>query len=272
MQASEPRAAARTIPSCRPARLPKRARIRRRLTLGCLARRTLIRTSAPHLPDGQPPSASDMRRYSLMWAIFSPSSFFMPKVALARDHDPLCLGTARAVHGLRTVTDRPPYRGLGFRSGAGFSGGFPWKRLPLPSGISPRIYRASGSRKSFSDGAVTMMPPAISPQADNLIWEARYVLFAYIGKQQVNDIVARFRLMPFRRARNTARIQRFVEVRHLDQLVLDVRSLCRAVGIPQRPPPHRSARRPRRPCSRRSSGGDSPRNAQPACPRIPFPH
>ena len=32
--------------------------------------------------------------------------FLHAKVALARDHDPLCLGTARAVHGLRTVTDR----------------------------------------------------------------------------------------------------------------------------------------------------------------------
>ena len=82
--------------------------------------------------------------------------------------------------------------------------------------------------------AVTIRPPARSScQTSDLVREAGNVLLADVCEQQVDQVVACLGLGALRRACNAAAVQGLVEVSHLDELVLDVGSLCRAVPFRQ---------------------------------------
>ena len=65
-------------------------------------------------------------------------------------------------------------------------------------------------------------------QTSDLIREAGDVLLADVCQQQVDQVVAALGLGALRRACNAAAVQGFVQVGHLDELVLDMRSLGRA--------------------------------------------
>ena len=68
-------------------------------------------------------------------------------------------------------------------------------------------------------------------QTSDLIREAGDVLLADVCQQQVDQVVAGLGLGALRRARNAAAVQGFIQVGHLDQLILNVRSLCRTCHL-----------------------------------------
>ena len=66
-------------------------------------------------------------------------------------------------------------------------------------------------------------------QTGDFVRHSGYVLFADVGQQQVDLVVAGRHLHTFGRAGDTASIQGFVEVHHLDEFVLDVAGLGNAI-------------------------------------------